>query len=171
MEQGEIIFRTPMVKGRGEGFKSRILVYLLSGVVGLAFGAGLFYMTVINSYTAFLIATGVLASLVIILLALIALAFRLSAKEAIIYPDRLVLRMRLGRMIIPIPLIEEIKTLEPADAKRYFYCFSALNLTMSSRNAVMIRRKKGISYIINPELRDEFLDALEKLFPAESSLN
>ncbi len=166
MEQGEIVFRSAMV--RGDARLAHLIVYSLSGLLGLVFGAGIYVIYMSQLESAFEIAAAILAALVVMLVLFVILAMRLSAKEVVLYPDRMVIMMRLGRIDIPISDILELEPLEPEKARKYLIRLSPVKLTTSTKNAVMIKRKKGVPYIINPENRDEFLEEFSKL---ESSLS
>lgn len=160
----EKVFRSVMVKGDSSGHRAHIPVYIISGLVGLVFGGLLYYLNWSAMEHGLMISVIILASLVVIQIPILIIALRLIAKEVFLYADRLVLEMRLGQRVIPINDIEDVKAIEPDEAKRYFYRLSALNLTMGTQNAVMIIRKKGVPYIINPEKRDEFLESFNRVF-------
>jgi|GEM_PF-4575904 len=157
-----------MLKGDAESQKAHIPIYIASIILGIGFGAGLYFLRMSHWEGGFKAAVIILATLVALQVPVLILALRYSAKELFLYPDRLVLRMNLGQRVIPLSEINELKAIEPDVVKKTFLSLFVLNMTTSTRNAVMISRKKGRPYIINPERRDGFLQAFSRVFSTES---
>jgi hypothetical protein len=169
LDTEEIIFQASMEKGSASGHKAHIPIYIISIILGLGFGAGLYFLRMSGWEGGLRTALILLALVVALQIPVLIFALKFSAKELFLYPDRLVLRMQWGQRVIPLSEIKELKALEPDEAKRTFLRSSAINMTMSIRNAVMISRTRGRPYIINPENREEFLQAFSRVFHQESA--
>jgi hypothetical protein len=88
-------------------------------------------------------------------------------KEVMLYKDRMVIKMYFKKRVIPFSKIKELKALEPEEVKKKkfsFHPFLVIFWAINTKNAVLISCKWSFPYIINPENREEFLQAFSRVF-------
>lgn len=159
----DAVFKTAMRRSDRSSHKAHLPVYIASLVLGAAFGTGLYFIRMSGWEHGLTIALVILTLLIAAQIPVLIIALRLSAKEAFLFPDKLVLKMWLGRKTIPLKDIIELKQLSPGDVKKSFFRLSAINLNLCTINAVMIRRSSGRPYIISPEDCEEFIAAYSRV--------